>query len=64
MRFRPPPPYEPALLRKGGGKVRLTEFDKDEWRDVARKLCPDWTDEDFEREWAAFQKFKRRKKMQ
>ena len=38
---------------------RLDEFDKTEWRDVARLLRPDWTDEDLDREWADFLEFKR-----
>lgn len=44
--------------------MRLDEFDKDEWRLVARRLRPDWSDVDFDREWAAFQEMKRRKTMQ
>jgi len=38
--------------------TRLDQFDKDEWRAVARKLQPDWTDADFDREWAEFQRAK------
>jgi hypothetical protein len=41
--------------------MRLDEFDKIEWRDVARKLRPDWSDEDFERAWAEFFAEKERK---
>lgn len=39
--------------------TRLDEFDETEWRDVARLLRPDWTDEDCAREWAAFQEAKK-----
>jgi hypothetical protein len=45
-------------------QARLDEFDKTEWRDVTRKLRPDWTEEQFEQEWAAFQAAKRRRMMQ
>jgi hypothetical protein len=38
--------------------TRLSEFDEVEWRDVARKLRPDWTDEQFACEWASFQQDK------
>lgn len=38
--------------------ARLDEFDKDEWRDVARLLRPDWTDADFDRAWDDFQRMK------
>ena len=38
--------------------TRLDEHDENEWRDVARILRPDWTDEDFTREWAEFQRDK------
>ncbi len=34
--------------------ARLNEFDKEEWRLVARRLRPDWTDEQFEQAWAEF----------
>jgi hypothetical protein len=34
---------------------RLDEFNRDEWYDVARILRPDWTEEDFDREWKEFQ---------
>ena len=34
--------------------VRLDEFDKDEWRDVARILCPGLTDEQFDVMWEEF----------
>ena len=45
-------------------ETRLDEFDKTEWQDVARLLRPDWTDEDFEREWEAFVEWKRRRTQQ
>jgi hypothetical protein len=38
--------------------IRLDEYDKIEWRDVARLLRPDWDDEDFEREWAEFMRIR------
>lgn len=38
--------------------VRLDELDKNEWRDVWRKVRPDWTDADFEKAWAEFVKVK------
>lgn len=44
--------------------VRLHEFDKDEWRDVARRLRPKWTDEEFEEAWLEFVDLKRRKSLQ
>lgn len=34
---------------------------KDEWRDVALSLRPDWTEEDFEEAWIGFLDLKRRK---
>lgn len=34
--------------------TKLNEFDKDEWRDVSRKLRPDWTEEQFEEAWQEF----------
>lgn len=36
----------------------LNEFEKEEWRDVARLFRPDWTEEDFDREWIEFQTMK------
>lgn len=44
--------------------ARLDEFDRDEWRDVARELRPDITDEQFDADWAEFQELKRRRAMQ
>lgn len=44
--------------------TRLDEFTKDEWRDVARRLRPDWSAEKFEQEWLEFCEFKRKKKLQ
>jgi hypothetical protein len=38
--------------------ARLDQFDKDEWRDVTRIRCPNWTEADFKREWAEFQRIK------
>lgn len=42
----------------------LHEYDKDEWRDVTRRLRPDWTDDQFERVWAEFVEQQRRKALQ
>lgn len=42
---------------------RLDMFDKIEWRDVARRLRPDWTDEQFEIAWEEFCEWKRRKRL-
>jgi len=44
--------------------MKLTEFDKIEWRDVCRRLRPDWTDEQFEAAWIEFQTLKARKALQ
>lgn len=41
--------------------VRLDEYDKMEWRDVARRLRHDWTEADFEREWMKFVAWKRKR---
>lgn len=38
----------------GRGNARLNEYDKLEWRDVARRLRPKWTDEEFDTAWAEF----------
>lgn len=38
--------------------ARLDEFDREEWRVVSRLFRPDWTEEDFNREWDDFQKLK------
>jgi hypothetical protein len=43
--------------------VKLDEFDKNEWRDVARLLRPDWDDEDFDRAWDEFVKLKQSKEV-
>jgi hypothetical protein len=40
---------------------RLDEFDKNEWRDVARRLKPDMTDAQFDEAWDEFQADKRRR---
>jgi hypothetical protein len=39
-------------------ETRLDEFDREEWWDVARKLRPDWTREQFDAEWDDFQRSK------
>lgn len=41
--------------------VRLDEFSKDEWREVARRLRPDMSDGEFELAWTEFCELKRRK---
>ena len=41
--------------------ARLHEFDKAEWREVVRKVRPELTDEEFERDWAEFVRLKKRK---
>lgn len=37
---------------------RLDEFDKDEWREVCRRLRPDVTDIEYEAMWNDFQERK------
>ena len=39
----------------------LREYSKEEFRDIARHLRPDWTDEEFEEAWEGFLDLKRRK---
>lgn len=41
----------------------LTELDKDEFRDVSRKINPKMTDEEFDRAWAEFVELKRRRSL-
>lgn len=36
----------------------LDEYDRAEWRDVARRLQPGWSDADFDRAWVEFQNAK------
>ena len=36
-------------------------MDKETWREVARRLCPHWTDEEFEQAWADFLLWKYRR---
>lgn len=43
--------------------TRLDEFDKTEWREVARILRPDWTDERFDDAWERFCEMKRSKSL-
>ena len=43
--------------------TKLNEFDKEEWRLVARRLRPDWSDEEFDRHWEDFQRDKERRAM-
>ena len=51
-----------ATIATSAGSVRLDEFDKDEWRDVARKLRPDWSEDDFEQAWTEFCRDKLRRR--
>ncbi len=44
--------------------MTLQEFTKTEWRDVVRKVRPDWTSEEFEAAWDAFVEMKRRRALQ
>jgi hypothetical protein len=44
--------------------ARLNEFDREEWRDIARIFRPDWTEEDFDDAWKEFIEMKRRKSLQ
>lgn len=44
--------------------ISLNEMSKEEWRDATRIVRPDYTDEDFERDWKEFQEAKRRRQMQ
>lgn len=43
---------------------RLDELDRSEARDVALRLRPDWTEQDFAAAWARFVELKRMKGMQ
>ncbi|CAN5361825.1 hypothetical protein BH09PSE4_BH09PSE4_17160 [soil metagenome] len=51
----PDPSSEPA--------ARLDGYDRDEWREVARRLRPDWSDAEFDRAWVEFVAMKRRRAM-
>lgn len=42
----------------------LDELDREEWRAVMRKLCPDLDDGEFDRAWAEFQRLKALRAMQ
>ena len=44
--------------------VKLNEYDKIEWRDVAHILRQDWTEAEFEKAWKEFVALKRRKELQ
>lgn len=44
--------------------ARLDEFDKNEWRDVARRASTKMTDDEFEAAWNKFIEIKRRKQQQ
>lgn len=39
--------------------VRLNEYDKDEWLDIARKFKPDLTDAEYDAMWDRFCAYKR-----
>lgn len=41
--------------------VRLNEYDRTEWWDMARRFMPGVTEEEFEVMWAEFQKMKAQK---
>lgn len=41
--------------------TKLNKFSKEEWRDVVRRVRPDWTDEQFDSAWTEFQELKRSK---
>lgn len=41
----------------------MRRLDKDDWREVCWRLCPHWTDEEFEAAWSEFQALKRKKAM-
>jgi len=43
--------------------VKLHEFTKEEWWDVARVLTPEMTQEEFDAMWEEFQETKRRRKL-
>jgi len=42
----------------------LNLLDKEEWWDVCRRMKPDYDREEYERDWAEFQKRKREREMQ
>lgn len=44
--------------------VKLNEWTKEEWWDLAATLCKDLTEEEFNQMWADFQLLKKKKKMQ
>lgn len=48
-------------LPANGDPVLLNEFDKDEWRAIAMRLRPEWTEEEFEASWTEFVAMKRSK---
>ena len=41
--------------------VRLNEFDKEEWWEIAREVRPAYTREEFERDWVEFLEMKKQK---
>lgn len=43
------------------GVTRLDELDRIEWWDVCRKVRPDLTEDEFEAQWAEFQRAKARR---
>lgn len=44
--------------------IRLNEFTKDEWRDIAQSAKPELTDQDYERLWSEFLQLKKTKSLQ
>jgi len=41
----------------------MTTLDKEDWREIAYTLRPDWTDEQFEEAWTEFVELKRLKSL-
>lgn len=48
-------------LRASHSPVLLNDFDKDEWRIIAMRLRPEWTEDEFEDAWNEFVALKERK---
>lgn len=44
--------------------VRLNEYDRDEWMVIARRLRPDWSEDDFAAAWDKFVAMNKSKKLQ
>jgi len=52
------------VSRQASEAARLNEFDRDEWRDVARLVAPELNEEQFDRLWSEFCELKRRRGLQ